>query len=352
MPEMEDPGDPSLAVNPASLSFTVAGESKSFSVSSGASWTVVSSEPWATVSPASGTNNGTVTVTAAANTSTSQRTATITVTGGGITRTVDVTQAGVSAPAASLTVSPASLSFAAASESKSFSVSSDANWTVVSSEPWATVSPASGANNGTVTVTAAANTSTSQRTVTITVTGGGVTKTVDVTQAAGVPPETVPDAVSLDLHVVSLKKDETVQLTATVTPADATDPAVEWTSSDPQVATVSATGLVTAVAEGTATVTVRTVSGDRTDACTVTVTAGDSDGNEIVGPSLQVTCFGGVLTVASPSAEQVDIYSPAGTRLYSARKASGTETFRIGHLPHGVVIVRGRSGWGQKVVLK
>jgi hypothetical protein len=61
-------------------------------------------------------------------------------------------------------------------------------------------------------------------------------------------------------------------LTATVLPANATNKAVTWNTSDSAKATVSANGAVTAVAEGTATITVETVDGEKTDSCTVTIT--------------------------------------------------------------------------------
>ena len=47
----------------------------------------------------------------------------------------------------------------------------------------------------------------------------------------------------------------TSQLTATVTPDTVTDKTVTWSSSNTAVATVNANGLVTAVAQGTATIT-------------------------------------------------------------------------------------------------
>lgn len=52
----------------------------------------------------------------------------------------------------------------------------------------------------------------------------------------------------------------TQQLTTTVAPVSAWNKAVTYTSSAPAVATVSATGLVTGVTSGTATITVRSVS--------------------------------------------------------------------------------------------
>ena len=85
----------SLTVSPSSLSYTAEGESKTVTVTSNTSWTATSSANWLTVSPASGSNDGTFTAVAAANTTTSQRTATITVSGTGVSaQTISVTQIG------------------------------------------------------------------------------------------------------------------------------------------------------------------------------------------------------------------------------------------------------------------
>lgn len=65
----------------------------------------------------------------------------------------------------------------------------------------------------------------------------------------------------------------TRQLTAVVQPSDATDTSGTWTSSDTSVATVSTTGLVTAVGEGSATVTFTSTDGGFTGSTAVTVTA-------------------------------------------------------------------------------
>ena len=73
---------------------------------------------------------------------------------------------------------------------------------------------------------------------------------------------------------------ETLTLTATVNPNNATDQSVSWSTSDPTVATV-ANGVVTAVAAGTATITVTTTDGSFTATCAVTVTAPEPADQEI-----------------------------------------------------------------------
>lgn len=63
------------------------------------------------------------------------------------------------------------------------------------------------------------------------------------------------------------------QLTASVLPSNATDKSVSWSSSNPSVATVDANGLVTAVAPGSAIITVTTNDGTHTSTCNIDVTA-------------------------------------------------------------------------------
>ena len=71
-----------------------------------------------------------------------------------------------------------------------------------------------------------------------------------------------------------LTEGETLTLTATVTPDDATDKTLTWSNSDERVATVDAVGLVTALAPGTATITVAANDGSGVSAsCVVTVKA-------------------------------------------------------------------------------
>lgn len=77
--------------------------------------------------------------------------------------------------------------------------------------------------------------------------------------------------IALDQTALSLQVGGTARLTAEITPADADNQAVSWSSSDAAVAAVDQTGMVTAVSPGTATVTVTTSDGGKTAVCTVTV---------------------------------------------------------------------------------
>ena len=89
------------------------------------------------------------------------------------------------------------------------------------------------------------------------------------------PAPVTPDiAVTLDKATLSLKPGDTAKLKATLTPADATYKYIFWESSDEAVATVSDSGLVTAVADGTATVTAKSWYGHEA-ACAVTVKTPD-----------------------------------------------------------------------------
>ena len=76
--------------------------------------------------------------------------------------------------------------------------------------------------------------------------------------------------VKLDKTTLSLVEGASVQLTATVLPENASDKSVTWSSDNLDVATVE-NGKVTAVKEGTATITVTTTDGGYFATCTVTV---------------------------------------------------------------------------------
>ena len=85
--------------------------------------------------------------------------------------------------------------------------------------------------------------------------------------------------VTLDKATMSLTAGSTGTLIVTIEPADAENKSLTWTSDNEAVATVDKNGKVTAVAEGTARITVKTVDGEKTAVCVVTVTAKSSGGS-------------------------------------------------------------------------
>ena len=90
-----------------------------------------------------------------------------------------------------------------------------------------------------------------------------------------------PTGVTLSASALTLSPGGGSQLTASVAPENADNKAVVWTSSNPAVAEVDASGQVTAKGAGTAVITVTTADGSFTAFCTVTVTSasGGSSGS-------------------------------------------------------------------------
>ena len=100
--------------------------------------------------------------------------------------------------------------------------------------------------------------------------GNGKTATCQVTVEKASPATIPVSSVKLDKTSLGLKEGEEAQLTATVEPDNASDKSLSWKSSDTGIATVSSTGLVKALAEGSASITVSSGNG-KTATCRVTV---------------------------------------------------------------------------------
>ena len=107
-------------------------------------------------------------------------------------------------------------------------------------------------------------------TATITATAGDYSATCEVTVTIPFIPVS---GITLSQNAASLFVDEGMTLSAEVTPEDATDKTVTWSSSNASVATVDQNGNVTAVGTGVATITA--TAGDYSATCEVTVTLTD-----------------------------------------------------------------------------
>lgn len=122
-------------------------------------------------------------------------------------------------------------------------------------------------NNGVVT-----GVSVGSATITAKTADGGFTATCTVTVEEA--PIVHPTGVSISKTSINLQIGGSETLTATVTPADANNKNVTWSTSDATVATVDKNGKVTGIKAGNATITATTEDGGKTATCSVTVTAG------------------------------------------------------------------------------
>ena len=93
---------------------------------------------------------------------------------------------------------------------------------------------------------------------------------------------------AVSLSGVTVGEGKTAAITAQVSPADATNTTLTWTSSNTGIATVNASGTVTGVKAGTATITATASNGVK-GSCTVTVTAAPV---EATGVTLSQTTLG------------------------------------------------------------
>jgi len=151
--------------------------------------------------------------------------------------------------------------------------------------------------------------------------------------------------VTLNQNDISLSEGGTATLTATVTPGNAKNKTVTWSTSDEAKATVSTNGVVTAVATGSAVITVTTADGNFTDTCTVSVLP------SIIPPGTTVTKLtenvwadGNLPTssaeqwfkfTATASTQYIHFNPDTLTRLYVQLYDSSGETVAYFNLPSG-----------------
>ena len=116
-------------------------------------------------------------------------------------------------------------------------------------------------------------------TIIVTTQDGGKVATCEVTVPSDTPdPGTVEvTAVHLSSEAMSLAKGKTGVLEVIISPSNASNKKVTWSSSNESVATVDQNGVITAINVGTTTITATTDDGHKTAVCTITVT----DGSEV-----------------------------------------------------------------------
>lgn len=102
-------------------------------------------------------------------------------------------------------------------------------------------------------------------TITVTTADGGFTASCNVVVNIGVT------GIKLSSSKLTMDRGSSKMLTAIITPADATDQTIVWTTSDSSVATVNAAGQIIAKKTGTVVITAKTTDGGYKATCTVTV---------------------------------------------------------------------------------
>lgn len=139
-------------------------------------------------------------------------------------------------------------------------------------------------------------------------------------------------SISVDRSSISLVVGKSTTIKATVKPADATNQAFTWSSSDTSIATVDENGKITAVKVGTAKITVK--AGDKSKTITVTVKTQDKYNLDNVSLSAKTLTKGGVsisdykasgctitLKSATPSNNKTTVASGTVTHLFVNSKA-------------------------------
>ncbi|MBN2039317.1 MAG: Ig-like domain-containing protein [Spirochaetes bacterium] len=107
-------------------------------------------------------------------------------------------------------------------------------------------------------------------TITVTTNDGGYTAACAITVTAAPVPVT---GVTLDKATSTIEAGGSVQLNPAISPSNATNQNVTWSSSNTDIATVSSSGLVSGVALGTAVITVTTEDGGHSDTCEIEVSS-------------------------------------------------------------------------------
>ena len=143
-------------------------------------------------------------------------------------------------------------------------------------------------------------------------------------------------AIELNTSEAELNVGSTLQLSATILPANATNQALVWESSDVSVADVDNNGLITGLKEGTATITARSADGNAEATCVLTVK--DMSGiNTVNAPSAYtlVRTPNGYI-VKNACGTRIEAYSADGRMVYLAPSYTEEEIA----LPAGLYIVR------------
>lgn len=171
-----------LSLNKDTIDAKAEGTSETFDITSDDSWTVKASDAWIKVSDFAGAGDKTITVTVAANKGMEARTGTITVKGKSSgTESISVSQSRMDC---ALFVDKEEFKFGESAARETFTIMSEDDWTISTSDTWVTVSDTLGSGINTITVTISQNSTISERIGKIIVKGlnSNIEKTIAIIQ--------------------------------------------------------------------------------------------------------------------------------------------------------------------------
>lgn len=221
---------PELSLSDLAANFEATGSlEKSISVTSNVDWTVSCPDSWVTISPTSGSGNGSIKISVTENKSFQERSSTVTVKAGDKVATVKVSQLSLTP---SISINPTEVEIDAAGGTFSIDVTSNSPWTVTvpAEGAWAVPDVTSGEGSKKVTFTFAENTEFASRSVDITFTAQDKSAVVKVSQSAPAPTlELSAETLNIDAAGGVLSVDVTSNAPWTVTVSEGCD----WISADP-----------------------------------------------------------------------------------------------------------------------
>lgn len=150
--------------------------------------------------------------------------------------------------------------------------------------------------------------------------------------------------VSLNKNTLTLEKGQTATLVGNTIPMNATNPNITWTTSDASIVAVSSTGIVTAKAQGSATVTISSQEdATKMQECEVTVvlpTAIDvaqMNATFVLYPSP----VNNVVNIETAQAmKKITVFNTLGVQVYEKAVCTQLETIEVSNFVQGVYFVR------------
>ena len=140
---------------------------------------------------------------------------------------------------------------------------------------------------------------------------------------------TLVTSVSLNQNNFSMESSATLKLIATILPDNATLKTVSWSTSNPSVATVDTDGLVTAIEEGFATITVTTADGCFYTTCEVEVRNTSTATEDLKTSKIAFWANNKGLNVYLPERKAVQIVGLDGSVIYQSELSVGDSFIQL-----------------------